>query len=90
MNSDRPMRVSGSSGNGVLAAHSEPAVICGCCGQPIPDLTRHGEGWTREQDQFINYARSHGSSYKLIAHTLGTRDRLVIGRINNLRAKRPA
>jgi len=53
-------------------------------------LTRHGEGWTREQDQFINYARSHGSSYKLIAHTLGTRDRLVIGRINNLRAKRPA
>jgi hypothetical protein len=72
---DRPMRVSGSSGNGVLAAHSEPAVIC---------------GWTREQDQFINYARSHGSSYKLIAHTLGTRDRLVIGRINNLRAKRPA
>ena len=89
MNSDRPMRVSGSSGNGVL---TEAPVICPCCGTQVEGLARHAQGaaWTPAQDAFIQRAVQHGASTTLVAYVLGTERRVVAGRINNLRSRKPA
>jgi len=91
MNSDRPMRVSGGvcamRGNGELP---EPPITCPCCGTQVVGLTRHAQGaaWTPAQDAFIQRAVQHGASTTLVAYVLGTEQRTVAGRINNLRSRK--
>ena len=78
-------------GNGGLP-EPEPPIVCPCCGTQVVGLERHAQGsaWTPVQDAFIQRALEHGASTTLVAYVLGTERRVVAGRINNLRSRKPA